>query len=231
MDPITLGSILGFGGDLLGGLFGKSSADKANRTNIMLAREQRGWEAQMANTAVQRRAIDLEKAGFNRVLAATGAGAATPSVSAPTVEPTFRPEWLKGSTAAAVAMRANLDNVTAQTQNTSAQTRKTTAEAKILEQYGPASSAADLEGKQNKLKMFDSELRKAIAEADISEQQATLLKEKGPLLNKLLEAQGNLASLDYQSAEKIAAALGVVGKDAGTIVNLIITIARMWARK
>lgn len=39
MDPVTAGLVLGFGGSLLGGLFGSSSQGSANRANIKLARE------------------------------------------------------------------------------------------------------------------------------------------------------------------------------------------------
>lgn len=68
------------------------SQKKANETNIALTRENRDWEERMSNTAVQRHADDLQKAGFNRLLAAGGEGASTPSssparVSAPELTP------------------------------------------------------------------------------------------------------------------------------------------------
>lgn len=68
------------------------SQKKANETNVALTRENRDWEERMSNTAVQRHADDLQKAGFNRLLAAGGEGASTPSssparVSAPELTP------------------------------------------------------------------------------------------------------------------------------------------------
>lgn len=70
---------------------GAHSAHKANRTNIMLARENRDWQERMANSEISRRADDIERAGGNRALAFTnGQGASSPSVASPTVEPTFR---------------------------------------------------------------------------------------------------------------------------------------------
>lgn len=52
-----------------------------NALNYKMAKENRDWQEKMANTAVQRRADDLQAAGFNRLLAAGGEGASTPSGS------------------------------------------------------------------------------------------------------------------------------------------------------
>ncbi len=66
---IDLGSLLGFGSGVA--------------TNIASAREaqkQRDWQERMSNTAWQRQAKDLQKAGLNRILGYTkGQSATTPS--------------------------------------------------------------------------------------------------------------------------------------------------------
>ena len=54
-----LGPIGSIAGNLIGGLFGSSGQDSANKTNIMLARENRRWQERMSNTAYQRAADDL----------------------------------------------------------------------------------------------------------------------------------------------------------------------------
>lgn len=77
------GTLLGIGGDLLGGILGASSARDINRTNIALAREQMQFQERMSNTAYQRSAADLEKAGLNRILA-LGNSASTPAGALPT---------------------------------------------------------------------------------------------------------------------------------------------------
>ena len=60
------------------GLLSAFGQDKANKQNAALAREQMRFQERMSNTAYQRAAKDLEKAGLNRILA-LGKAASTPA--------------------------------------------------------------------------------------------------------------------------------------------------------
>lgn len=217
-------AIIGAAASLGSAFLGSSSASEANARNIKMQREQRAWEEKMSDSAVRRRAHDIELAGGNRALAFTGGqSASTPSVAAPTVEPTFRPEWTKGEVGTAALLGAQLDQIKAQTQNVSAQTKKTNVESQILEEITGPSSAQDLVSKTQKNALFSQEMRKAIADADISEANARLLQEKTPLLIRLLNAQGGIARLEEMSAQQIQALLGVKGADANSITSIIKT--------
>lgn len=47
MDPVIGASLIGAGANFLGGLFGSSAQESANRTNIMLQREAQAWNESM----------------------------------------------------------------------------------------------------------------------------------------------------------------------------------------
>lgn len=103
--------------ELYGAYSHQSAARQANRTNVKLQREQQAWEQQMSNTAVQRRAADIEAAGGNRALAfVNGSEATTPTVTPARVEPApFR-----ANLASALLTATQLKNVQANTKLTEA---------------------------------------------------------------------------------------------------------------
>lgn len=120
---LKIGSLLADIGGIFGGM---SSAERANRTNIKLQREQQAWEKEMSNTAVQRRAADIEMAGGNRALAFTnGQEASTPSVAPAQVQPTFKGDT--NFTAKAIAM----EQIALQKQSTAASVNQANTAAQL----------------------------------------------------------------------------------------------------
>lgn len=74
-----------FGADVAGNVLGYLGQRHANKQNMRMAQRQMEFQREMSNTAYQRSAADLEKAGLNRVLA-LGSPGSTPAGASATVE-------------------------------------------------------------------------------------------------------------------------------------------------
>lgn len=197
---------------------------KANRTNISLQKRQQEWEQMMSNTAVQRRADDIEKAGGNRALAfVNGSEASTPSIAPARIEPARIQAPNIGN---ALMIRAQLDNLKANTANTSADTRNKILAGNLTEEFGGESNAQDVVRKRQENEKFKFELDKAIADADISRATADMLREKTGAAIELMRQNARMGELNADSAEAIVEKLGIVGKDAGPIAKLLIELAK-----
>jgi len=134
---IALGATIGAVGSIAGGLISGGGQRSANRTNVMLSREERAWEKMMSDTAAQRRVADLKAAGLNPMLAYNDV-ASTPSVPAPQVANEQAAVGQGVSSAAQVVMAAK--QMQAQTATLEASARKTDAEAASIEATLPYSA-------------------------------------------------------------------------------------------
>lgn len=81
----ALAPLLPLAGDIVGGLFGQSGQEKANRMNLQIAKENRQFQERMSSTAYQRATKDLEASGLNRILA-LGSAASSPSGAMATMQ-------------------------------------------------------------------------------------------------------------------------------------------------
>lgn len=232
------GGILGLAGDVVGGLFGSHSASEANSTNIKNQREQRAWEENMSNTAVQRRADDIEKAGGNRALAFTnGVSASTPSISAPTVEPTFRPEWTKGSVAQSQLLAEQLRQMRINNLKTAQDAALTQQEARIRkveadakERYG--ADMADWDYQRSELSVTEAKERinKLLTENASTAAQTEKMRGLTDKLIRMAEAQAREKEINLEALENWAKVGGVQGEKVGPLMryllDTIITLTR-----
>lgn len=148
MEPTTTAALIGAGGSLLGGILGGSGQSAANRSNERIARENRAFQERMSNTAHQRAAYDLEKAGLNRILS-IAQPANTPAGATATMQNA------KAIPAQAVAtlgkQLAEIKLITANTRRTNAMTDAIAVPAEVGKKFGPSVSGAidDFEGLLN----------------------------------------------------------------------------------
>jgi hypothetical protein len=166
-----LGSVIGAGASLLGGIMGnrsrEESAAAANAASAQSAAQQMQFQREMSNTSYQRAVADLKAAGINPMLAAMKGGATTPGGSSFTAQ---MPQQFDVITPAVEAYN--------RTQLSSAQSAKTSAETEVIESTGVAQAKANLEKTVADIGLTTQQTVKIMTDTELSAAQIATEREK-----------------------------------------------------
>lgn len=221
--------------DIGGELYNAHNQRRANAQNIKLAREQMAWEEEMSNTAIQRRAADIEAAGGNRALAfTTGSEASTPTYSRADVE---SPKVNFQATGKAISM-LQAQNIAANTRATNAQAQGQEIRNNIDNVFAPQIAAINLDIKETQKQMaakeydlleqqiknaVETELNLRATRANTGAQTKKLEAELEQNI-KLLMQQVRMGQIDLDAAENIAK---IFGQEAGKMTGVTQTILQV----
>nr|QJB20069.1 MAG: DNA pilot protein [Microvirus sp.] len=129
--------------------------ERANSANAAQSSSQMAFQRDMSNTAYQRAKADLEKAGYNPMLAAFNGGASTPQGAQATMQDTVTPALNSGRQASAVRSTINQQQV--QNENIRSQTVTNATQAALNRDLAVKAKADSV---------------KALADADLSRTSA-----------------------------------------------------------
>lgn len=160
-------------GSIVGGWLGYEGQKDTNRTNMELGQKQMDFQERMSNTAYQRAAKDMQKAGFNPMLAYSQGGASAPPGSMPQIQNAV------GAGMSSAAQSASVMQGVAQVVATLAQAEKSSADAEMTRRSTLPAELYGFQGWSN-LSRTHEETRKLYTGANLDEanaQVSALLKD------------------------------------------------------
>lgn len=201
-----------------------SAQHKANRTNIQLQREQQKWEQMMSNTAIQRRANDIEQAGGNRALAfVNGSEATTPTVTPARVE---APRYAFDSAKVIQAMtaQAQIDNLKANTAKQSADARATNIDTDIREAGADYEVKYGVLSKEQMYRRIEKEIDNLDVRRDLTAAQTAKIESTMEQLASILTQQVREGQLNLSALENVAKIGGIEGKTLAPLLKALVDI-------
>lgn len=193
---------------------------RTNRTNINLQRENQRWQESMANSAVQRRAADIEAAGGNRALAFTnGQAADTPTIASARAD---APYFEKPNFTAKLLAQAQLDNVKADTMAKAADARAKTVNANIAEKTERTETDKRINRNIEEYEWDDLTTEIKRSQVTSSAAEAKRLDETVNSLIAMAKQQAEAGELDLAALRNIAQIGGLEASKVNTIIQLIL---------